>query len=173
MIETPMVHAQAPRLPRISGVRGGLTLLNTFPLLLCLGFLRSRKSIFADPRATLVQWGEYHLSWVEVLLVAAAMMAMAEQLWVSHPGIDNTIEATLMGAIAGIQVLLFALGGSRCKVSHAHTGRRCDLDQRQDATADDRCRRQRLKFEPYFLVQRRFEAQRLRLQQSSRLSSRL
>jgi len=38
------------------------------------------KYIFADPRATLVQWGEYHLSWVEVLMVSAAMMAMAEQL---------------------------------------------------------------------------------------------
>jgi len=38
------------------------------------------KYIFADPRATLVQWGEYHLSWVEVLMVGAAMMAMAEQL---------------------------------------------------------------------------------------------
>jgi hypothetical protein len=66
--------------------------------------------IFADPRATLVQWGEYHLSWVEILMVGAAMMAMAEQLRVSHPGVDNTIEAILMGAIAGVQVLLFALG---------------------------------------------------------------
>jgi hypothetical protein len=70
------------------------------------------KLIFAEPRATLVHWGEYHLSWVEVLLVAAAMMAMAEQLRVSHPGTDNTIEAILMGAIAGIQVLLFALGAT-------------------------------------------------------------
>jgi hypothetical protein len=68
------------------------------------------KFIFADPRATLVQWGEYHLSWVEVLMVGAAMMAMAEQLRVSHPGVDNTIEAILMGAVAGAQVLLFALG---------------------------------------------------------------
>ncbi len=68
--------------------------------------------IFADPRAILVQWGEYHLSWVEVLMVGAAMMAMAEQLRVSHPGVDNTIEAILMGAIAGVQVLLFALGAA-------------------------------------------------------------
>ena len=70
------------------------------------------KLAFADPRATLVHWGEYHLSWVEVLLVGAAMMAMAEQLRVSHAGIDNTIEAILMGAIAGVQVLLFALGAA-------------------------------------------------------------
>src|ERR1700674_2151086 len=65
--------------------------------------------IFSDPRATLVEWGGYQLSWVEVLMVGAAMMAMAEQLRVSHPGIDNTIEAILMAAIAGVQVLLFAL----------------------------------------------------------------
>jgi hypothetical protein len=70
------------------------------------------KFIFPDPRATLIEWGQYHLSWVEVLMVVAAMMAMAEQLRVSYPGIDNTIEAILMGAVAGIQVLLFALGAT-------------------------------------------------------------
>jgi hypothetical protein len=73
------------------------------------------KLIFPDPRATLVQWGEYHLSWVEVLMLGAAMMAMAEQLRVSHPGIDNTIEAILMAAIAGGQVLLFALASAGVK----------------------------------------------------------
>ena len=70
------------------------------------------KLIFPDPRATLVEWGEYHLSWVEVLMVGAAMMAMAEQLRVSHPGIDNTIEAILMAAIAALQVLLFSLAAA-------------------------------------------------------------
>jgi hypothetical protein len=70
------------------------------------------KFIFPDPRASLIQWGEYQLSWVEVLMVGAAMMAMAEQLRVSHPGIDNTIEAILMAGIAAVQVLLFALGAA-------------------------------------------------------------
>ena len=68
--------------------------------------------VFADPRATLIQWGEYHLSWVEVLMVGAAMMAMVEQLRVSTPGVDNTMEALLMGAIAGLQILLFALAAA-------------------------------------------------------------
>jgi hypothetical protein len=68
--------------------------------------------VFDDPRATLVQWGKYHLSWVEILMIAAAMMAMAEQLKVSHPGIDNTIEAILMSAIAGVQVVFLALGAA-------------------------------------------------------------
>jgi hypothetical protein len=70
------------------------------------------KFVFSDPRVTLIQWGEYQLSWVEVLMVGAAMMAMAEQLRVSHPGIDNTVEAILMAAVAALQVLLFALGAA-------------------------------------------------------------
>jgi hypothetical protein len=48
-------------------------------------------------------------------MVGAAIMAMAEQLRVSNPGVDNTIEALLMGAIAGVQVLLFALGTAGVK----------------------------------------------------------
>jgi hypothetical protein len=36
--------------------------------------------IVPDPRTSWELWDGYHLSWVEVLLVAAAMMAIAEQL---------------------------------------------------------------------------------------------
>jgi len=77
-----------------------------------LGLYVVGRFIFSDPRAILLQWGEYQLSWVEVLMVVAAMVAMAEQLRVSHPGIDNTIEAIMMVAIAAAQVLLFALGAA-------------------------------------------------------------
>jgi hypothetical protein len=70
------------------------------------------KFIFADPRAILLQVGEYQLTWVEILFVGAAIVAMAEQLRVSHPGIDNTIEAILMAGVAATQVLLFALGAA-------------------------------------------------------------
>ena len=65
-----------------------------------------------DPRTTWELRDGYRLSWDEVLMVAAAMMAIAEQLKVSHPGIDNTTEAILMATIAGVQVLLFALGAA-------------------------------------------------------------
>jgi hypothetical protein len=71
--------------------------------------------IIPDPRTSWELWDGYHISWVEVLLVAAAMMAIAEQLKVSHPGVDNTIEAILMAAIAAVQVLLFALGAAGVK----------------------------------------------------------
>ena len=68
--------------------------------------------VISDPRATLIEWGSYHLSWVEVLLVAAAMVAIADQMKVSHPGIDNTFEALTMIAMAVIQVVLFVLGAA-------------------------------------------------------------
>lgn len=77
-----------------------------------LGLFIIGRLVFADPRATLIQWGDYHLSWVEILMVGAAMVAMAEQLRVSTPGVDNTVEALLMGAVAGLQVLLFALAAA-------------------------------------------------------------
>ena len=96
----------------LRGTRRTSPLKYTPGFLYILALFIAGKFIFADPRATLIQWGEYHLSWVEVLMVGAAMMAMAEQLRVSHPGVDNTIEAILMGAVAGVQVLLFALGAA-------------------------------------------------------------
>ncbi len=71
------------------------------------------KYVFADPRATLFDVLGYKLSWVEVLMTAAAIMAMAEQIKVAKPGINNTTEVLLMGLIAIIQVLLFALGAAK------------------------------------------------------------
>src|SRR5215813_3963096 len=64
---------------------------------------------FPDARATLAEWRGYRISWIEFLLLAAAMTALADQLRVSHPGIDNTVEAILMAALAAAMVLLFAL----------------------------------------------------------------
>jgi len=69
--------------------------------------------IFLDPRATLFNIGGYRLAWVEVLLLAAAIMAMAEQIKVATPGINNTTEVLLMGAMAIIQVVLFALAAAK------------------------------------------------------------
>jgi hypothetical protein len=69
--------------------------------------------IFSDPRATLFNIGGYRLAWVEVLLVAAAIMAMAEQIKVATPGVNNTTEVLFMGAIAIIQTVLFALAAAK------------------------------------------------------------
>ena len=68
--------------------------------------------IFSDPRATLFNIGGYRLAWVEVLLLAAAIVAMAEQIKVAKPGINNTTEVLFMGVIAIVQVVLFALAAA-------------------------------------------------------------
>jgi hypothetical protein len=68
---------------------------------------------FSDPRAILFDIGGYRIAWVEVLLVTAAIMAMAEQIKVASPGVNNTTEVLFMGAIAIIQVVLFALAAAK------------------------------------------------------------
>ena len=68
---------------------------------------------FSDPRAIVFDFGGYRLAWVEVLLVAAAIMAMAEQIKVAIPGVNNTTEVLFMGVIAIIQVVLFALAAAK------------------------------------------------------------
>jgi hypothetical protein len=105
-------HTSSATAPYLQSTRRANPFKYTPGFLYVLILFIAGKFIFADPRATLVQWHEYNLSWVEVLLVGAAMMAMVEQLRVSHPGVDNTVEAILMGAIASMQVLLFALGAA-------------------------------------------------------------
>jgi hypothetical protein len=69
--------------------------------------------VFADPRGTLLDLFGYKISWVEILLLGAAIIAMAEQVKVAKPGINNTTEVLLMGAIAIVQLLLFALGAAK------------------------------------------------------------
>jgi hypothetical protein len=68
--------------------------------------------VFSNPRAILFNIGGYQLAWVEVLLVAAAIVAMAEQIKVAKPGINNTTEVLFMGVIAIVQVVLFALAAA-------------------------------------------------------------
>jgi hypothetical protein len=104
--------AQTATAARVARVEGGGALKYVPGFLYILVLYIVGEFFFPDPRATLIQWGEYQLSWVEVLMVGAALTAMAEQLRVSHPGIDNTIEAILMAAVAALQVLLFALGAA-------------------------------------------------------------
>ena len=69
--------------------------------------------VFSDPRATLFDIGGYRLAWVEVLLVTAAITAMAEQIKVAKPGVNNTFDVLLMGVIAIVQVVLFALAAAK------------------------------------------------------------
>jgi hypothetical protein len=69
--------------------------------------------VFPDPRATIFDIGGYRLAWVEVLIVAAAIIAMAEQIKVAEPGVNNITEVLLMGAVAVLQIVLFALAAAK------------------------------------------------------------
>lgn len=93
---------------------GALGLMPGFVYILLLYIIG--QFFFPDPRVSLFDiWG-YRLSWVEVLLFAAAIVAMAEQVKVAKPGINNTTEVLLMGATAVIQILLFALGAAKVPI---------------------------------------------------------
>lgn len=70
------------------------------------------KGFITDPRSQ-VSLGAYHLSWVEVLLVVSSVVALIEQMKVSHPGIDNTLEALGMVGMGVIQLILFVLGTAK------------------------------------------------------------
>ena len=96
---------------RASRENGGLfRFLPGFVLILIL-FIAGQL-IFKDPRATLFDINGYKLAWVEVLMVAAAIVAMAEQLKVSRPGVNQINEALLIGLVAVVQIVLFTLGAS-------------------------------------------------------------
>jgi hypothetical protein len=90
---------------------GGFGLVPGFLYILILYIIGT--FVVTDPRAALFNILGYRLSWVEVLLTAAAIMAMAEQIKVAKPGINNTTEVLLMGLIAIVQILLFALGAAK------------------------------------------------------------
>jgi hypothetical protein len=105
--DSDRAHRRRPRGGALGYVPGFIYIL----LLYIVGHF-----FFADPRATLFDIIGYRLSWVEVLLLAAAIVAMAEQVKVAKPGINNTTEVLLMGAAAIIQILLFALGAAKVQV---------------------------------------------------------
>jgi hypothetical protein len=62
---------------------------------------------------TTVGNGTWAISWGEVFLILAAILALAEQMKVSHPGIDNTTEALIMVFMGVLQLVLFVLGVAR------------------------------------------------------------
>ena len=106
-------QAEAAVVGRDRGVhkRRGFSIVPGFLYILVLYIIGAY--FIKDPRAELFNIFGYKLSWVEVLITAAAIMAMAEQIKVAKPGINNTAEVLLMGLIAIVQIVLFALGAAQ------------------------------------------------------------
>jgi hypothetical protein len=74
-------------------------------------------AIGVDPHKTLgsTPWA---VTWGELLLVLSAVLALAEQMKVSHPGIDNTMEALTQVFMGVLQLVLFVLGVAGVKYFH-------------------------------------------------------
>lgn len=72
------------------------------------------EAMVPNVRDIVVSHGNYRLTWVEVIYLAAIVMAMTELLRVSKPGVDNTVEALLMlGAwIVYLVCFLLSIGGT-------------------------------------------------------------
>ena len=83
------------------GIFDTLSLIPGFAYVLALFVIGAL--VLADPRATLIEVGPFKLSWVEIILLLSAVIASAEILKVSEPGVDNTGEVIAMGMVAVIQ----------------------------------------------------------------------
>src|SRR5436305_1652114 len=55
--------------------------------------------LFNDPRASWTGDVAFKISWAEIMLVIAALVAISEQYRVSYPGVDNTAEVWMMGGM--------------------------------------------------------------------------
>jgi len=70
----------------------------------------------ADLQTPFFKDTNFAFSWSEILLILSAVLGLAEQMKVSHPGIDNTLEALTMVGMGVVQLVLFVLGVA--KVHH-------------------------------------------------------
>jgi hypothetical protein len=96
----PVGNDTAPNRKRIGFLRT-LSLIPGFAYILVLFIIGAL--ILPDPRATLIELGPFKLSWVEIILLLSAVIASAEILKVSEPGVDNTGAVIAMGLVAVIQ----------------------------------------------------------------------
>lgn len=92
----------------VSRPNGALRYIPYFSLILVLYVLG--RALGVDAQAALFKGTEYAFTWSEILLILSAVLALAEQMKVSHPGIDNTLEALTQVFMAVIQIVLFVLG---------------------------------------------------------------
>lgn len=107
-------HGSSAKLELHQGLGGGVFRYVPVFLYVLVLYLLGKAAIH-DPRAALIHVGAYQLSWVEVLYLVASILALIEQMKVSHPGIDNTLEALLMVGFGVLQLLLFVLGAAAVK----------------------------------------------------------
>lgn len=90
------------------GGNGAFRYIPYFGLILILYVIM--KATGVDAHQTFGGSANWSITWGEILLILAAVMALAEQMKVSHPGIDNTMEALSQVFMGVLQLVLFVLG---------------------------------------------------------------
>jgi len=96
--------------------RGKRSYLHYIPVSLYLiAFYVLIKLAGADVRAVMFTMYGYSLTLVEVLQLAASLIAMLELLKVSHPGENNTVEVIFMLCAWIVYLLFFVLGASQTR----------------------------------------------------------
>jgi len=94
---------------------GGGNALRYIPYFLVILVLYVLLTITGVSLKTVYGSGDYTITMGELLLIIAAILSLAEQLKVSHPGIDNTMEALTMIGMGVVQLVLFVLGAAGIK----------------------------------------------------------
>ena len=107
-------HGKDAHIDVHTGAGGGL--FRYIPYFLFVFVLYLLGLVIKDARAPFLALGAYKLSWVEILLIVAAVLSLMEQMKVSHPGIDNTMEALTMVAMGVLQLVLWVLGAAQVGV---------------------------------------------------------
>ncbi|MDE2183289.1 MAG: hypothetical protein KGJ78_09735 [Alphaproteobacteria bacterium] len=105
-------HGESAHLDVHAGAPGGAFRYVPWFLFVLILYVIGR-TVISEPRMPFISLGAYQLSWVEVLLLCASVIALIEQMKVSHPGIDNTMEALSMVGMGVIQLILFVLGAAK------------------------------------------------------------
>jgi hypothetical protein len=105
---TPVIDHDRPR-----RIRKAVHYIPWFAYLLVLYVLVKLSGV--DIRMVLFDLYGYALTWVEILQLAAALVAMIEIAKVSHPGENNLVEALLMGAVWVLYLVCFVLGAAQVK----------------------------------------------------------
>jgi hypothetical protein len=90
--------------------RGGGGMLRYVPYFSLILILYIIGRMVGFDQGALFKGTEYVITWPEFLLILSAVMALAEQMKVSHPGIDNTMEALTQVFMGVLQLVLFVLG---------------------------------------------------------------
>jgi len=105
-------HGNSAHINVSTGKSGGVfRYIPYFLVILALYILG--KALGVDAQKAWFEGTNFAITWSELLLILSAIIALAEQMKVSHPGIDNTLEALTMVGMGVLQLVLFVLGAAK------------------------------------------------------------